>query len=196
MMFILVVAPMRAVGVSRALMEVEHRVSAVNGFFAREFGADCTEKRDREWPTISDFPARDFLDWWSPTAFSRETTNASAKARRRPPSGVPFQVRSIPTRVGFFRRARRDGASKSTPRYRRGRERAPPRGECQVRERDAGRGTSDARDRAPDETPAASKKPLLEEKRKKDARRVSRRFAIRPLPRLTESFLSLSLRAP
>jgi hypothetical protein len=35
MMFMLVVAPMRAVGVSRALMEVARRVSAINGFFAR-----------------------------------------------------------------------------------------------------------------------------------------------------------------
>ena len=47
MMFMLVVAPMRAVGVSRALMEVERRGSAINGFFAREFGADCTETRSR-----------------------------------------------------------------------------------------------------------------------------------------------------
>ena len=46
-MFMLVVAPMRAVGVSRALMEVERRGSAINGFFAREFGADCTETRSR-----------------------------------------------------------------------------------------------------------------------------------------------------
>ena len=34
-MFMLVVAPMRAVGVSRALMEVARLVSALNGFFAR-----------------------------------------------------------------------------------------------------------------------------------------------------------------
>jgi hypothetical protein len=47
-MFMLVVAPMRAVGVSRALMEVARRGSAINGFFAREtLGADCTRSDSR-----------------------------------------------------------------------------------------------------------------------------------------------------
>jgi hypothetical protein len=58
-MFMLVVAPMRAVGVSRALMEVVRRGSAINGFFAREtLGADCTRSDSRVATAESDFLVR------------------------------------------------------------------------------------------------------------------------------------------
>ena len=58
-MFMLVVAPMRAVGVSRALMEVARRVSAINGFFAR--ARTLLTVRDDEWrrrSRLSRFRAR------------------------------------------------------------------------------------------------------------------------------------------
>jgi len=78
MMFMLVVAPMRAVGVSRALMEVARRVSAINGFFAR--ARTLLTVRDDEWRRRSRF--------FFFRARSRQTEMKSRTGEIAPPKGT------------------------------------------------------------------------------------------------------------
>jgi len=78
MMFMLVVAPMRAVGVSRALMEVARRVSAINGFFAR--ARTLLTVRDDEWRRRSRFLVFS-------RAFAADRDEIAAAGEIAPPKG-------------------------------------------------------------------------------------------------------------